>query len=333
MDVAYLVQARNSVKVVILVAQTLMRRPLLHFLVLGGLLLFGDRWLAPWLETPQTITVTPSTVESLRASWAAVMKRPPSPQELDASLQHWVDDEILLREALRLQLEQTDNVARNRLLMNLRFVDPETRLDDEALLREARTLGMTTRDHVVRRRLIDLMEQRLASGVQISDTQTRDYVAQHADRYAQPPRYDVRQLYFNRDLRHQRTRQDALACHQRLLANAEADCTADPFLLGDRLKGQTKDTLARSLGLATADDILQMKPHQWSAPVESLYGWHLFRIESVESAGAPDYEQVRRRATYALLADREKQVVAEALLTLRKRYVVALPDVAEIRSP
>lgn len=306
--------------------RTLQRQSLLHFLLLGGALFIASRALAPWFEAPVPIEVTAADIERLRNEWAANMQRMPTEPELQASLQHWLDEEILLREALRLRLDQTDTVARQRLLMNLRFVYPETPQDDEALLREARAMGMSMRDHVVRRRLIDLMGQRIASGVQIGETEIRDYVAQHPDRYATATRFELRQYFFSRDLRHKDAHIDALNCQQQLRARTDASCSADAFLLGSRLTGQTAESVTRMLGKQAAESVVHLQPHLWSAPIESIYGWHLLRIESVEPASEMEYAQVRRRASYALLAEKEKQTVSAALHELRKRYVIRLPD-------
>lgn len=304
----------------------LARQPLFHFLLLGALLLGASRVLAPWIEPAEAITVTAADVERVQRSWVNQMQQQPTPTELSAALRRWLDEEILLREALRLNLDRTDSVTRRRLLMNLRFADPDTQQDDETLLREARAMGMSTRDMVARSRLIELMSQRIASGVNLSDAEVRAYVAKHPDRYAAEARYDVRQFFFSRDQRHDAAHEDAERCARQLKMRTESSCTADAFLLGAHFLGQTPEDLVRAFGQPVSDSIMRLPPQHWSEPIESLYGWHLFRVESAQSAVIQDYAQVRQRAAYALLAERENQAVDKALEKLRNRYTVRLPE-------
>lgn len=301
---------------------SLLRQPLLHFLLLGALLLGVNHVLSPI----EPITVTNADIERLRQEWVNQTQRPPTSPEFSAVLRRWLNEEILLREALRLNLDRVDSVTRQRLLMNLRFADPDTQLDDETLLREARALGMTTRDMVARQRLIDLMSQHLSSGVTLSDAEVRDYVSKHPDRYSAEARYSLRQFFFSRDLRHDAAHTDAQRCAQRLRTQPEGNCAADAFLLGSHLRGQSPEDLARAFGKPVSDGIASLAPQRWSAPIESAYGWHLFRVESLQPAADQDYAQVRQRAAYALLAERETQTVDKAVEKLRSRYEVRLPE-------
>jgi hypothetical protein len=300
-----------------------LRHPLLHFLLLGGLLFGVKQWL-PAAPVPgaQVIHVSAADLQRLRDDWWRDTARAPDAAELQASLQRHVDEALLLREALSLGLDRSDPVARERLVKNMRFAFPESTAGDGELLDEARTLGMPARDLVVRRRLVQVMEMRIVSQANIGEAELRDYVAQHPERYSQPPRYAFRHVFFSVDREPGAVARAARGRLEKLRTQAGAEMAGDPFLLGNRFPPRSETDIARQFGTDFARALAQIPPGQWAGPLRSPYGLHLVRVEQVEAAAPPDFEQVRQRAAYALLAEREKEVLREELVRLRQRYRV-----------
>lgn len=296
-----------------------LRSPLLHFLLLGGLL-FAAQKLLP--QSPGAITLSPAEIERLRQDWQRESGRAPTGPELVAALQSRVDEEILLREALRLKLDERDGVARRRLLQNMRFAFPDTQADEARLLHEAQRLGMNTRDRVVRQRLTELMRQRLEGAPALSDADIAGYVARHAARYGAPARTGFRQIFFSRDRRGAgRAAQVALA---QLRSGRETGIAGDPFLLGERFAPASETEIAQRFGGSFAQALAQAPEAQWVGPLESPFGLHLVRIESRRAPLPPDLAAVRPQAAYAALAERESAVLRAALVQLRQRYRVQL---------
>jgi hypothetical protein len=295
----------------------LLRKPWLHLLLLGSLLFVIDRG----LELDEAVTpVTPIPIsdalrQRLAEDWMRETGRAPDAAELAASVRRHIDDEILLREALRQDLHRRDPVVRQHLLANMRFVAPDSRLSDEVLLRQAYALGMHQQDLIARRRLVLRMRQQIAGEVHVDEAALRAYVDRHPERYGHPQRYRLRQVFIAADDR------DAA---ERLLSRLRAgevdpDTAGDVFLLGRDLPAATREELALRFGAAfarTAADAAE----DWAGPVRSAYGWHLLRVEQVLPARPPDYATVRSRAAYAWLAEREIQVLEDALAALRPRY-------------
>ena len=98
----------------------ILREPILHFLLTGAVI-FAVFFA---LEEPVSesdaadIVVTPQLVERLAAQFDASWRRSPSVVELDALIDSYVHEEILVREALALSLDQGDTVIRQRLRQN-----------------------------------------------------------------------------------------------------------------------------------------------------------------------------------------------------------------------
>jgi len=304
--------------------RALIRQPLAHFLLLGVLLQLAQDWI-PAPSDP--IRVSTADIERLREDWRRDTGRAPDAAQLEASTRRWLEDEALLREALRLGLDQRDAVAQRRLLMNLRFAYPESSLDDAALLREAEALEMGHSDLVARRRLIQAMEQRLLAESAPSEQELRDYIAAHPQRYATPPRYSFEQVFLDA------SRKPEAARHELASLRAGTVPAGDAFLLGAQFRGLTEAEIARQLGRSLAAAVAAAQTGEWIGPVASPYGTHLLRLQSREQGAAPDFAAVRRQATYALQAEREARQLALARAKLLQRYrVEAEPGVTLVSS-
>lgn len=307
--------------------RSLLRQPLLHFVLLGGLLYAGvQRWEA---AQPGRIAIDVATVESLRAQWRRDTGRWPEAAELQASLQRQIDEELLLQEALRLGLDGKDAVARRQLLANLRFAlgreEAATTADeDAALLAEARRLELPARDLVVRRRLVQLMEDRLLAAQLPREAELQAYVAARPARYARAARYRFEQRYFSADRRSPTALATAVQAAQAQLAADPAAPVGEAFLFDDPAGSLSQDEIARRYGPEMADAVARAAPGTWTGPVASPYGQHLLRVTTVEPAQAADYAQVRTQAAYAWLAEHAPQRLRAALAPLRARYRVEL---------
>ena len=104
-------------------------RRLLHALVTDrfvwfltiGLLLFGlDRW-RQQVDDYHIIVDLP-LLEKLAAQWQGQTRRLPDANELDALVEGYVREEILVREARRLNLDQDDVIIRRRLAQKYEFL-------------------------------------------------------------------------------------------------------------------------------------------------------------------------------------------------------------------
>jgi hypothetical protein len=114
-----------------------LREPLLHFVLLGGVLFAIDHVLSERTGDPHTIVVGPEVDEEARTLFKASRGREPDAKELAALHQVWLDNEVLYREGLALQLDRGDRAIRERVIFKaLSVVDANTKLppyDDQTL--------------------------------------------------------------------------------------------------------------------------------------------------------------------------------------------------------
>jgi hypothetical protein len=90
--------------------------PLLHFVLLGGLLFAFDQFLVTRAGDPRTIVVSADVNKELIDIFAGSRSRAPNPEELKALQQIWLDNEVLYREGLANGLDRGDPMLRDRII-------------------------------------------------------------------------------------------------------------------------------------------------------------------------------------------------------------------------
>ena len=116
-----------------------LREPLLHFVVLGGLLFAVDHALISRSDDPHTIVVSAEVDKEARQLFKASRGHEPNPEELTALRKVWLDNEVLYREGLALQVDKGDTAIRERVIFKaLSVVDANTKLPavDDKILRK-----------------------------------------------------------------------------------------------------------------------------------------------------------------------------------------------------
>jgi hypothetical protein len=114
------------------------REPLLHFILLGGLLFAVDHVLASREDDPRHIVVGSEVDSEAVEAFEQARGREPDEKELRALHQLWLDNEVLYREGLAMGLDKGDDAIRERVIFKaLSVVDANVRLPlmDDAQLR------------------------------------------------------------------------------------------------------------------------------------------------------------------------------------------------------
>jgi hypothetical protein len=276
----------------------LLREPLLHFLVLGGLLflLFGLTR-APDQTRPRQIHVTAAQVEQLAAQFSRTWMRPPTEEELAGLIEQHIRSEVFYREALAMGLDQDDPYVRNRLGQKLEFL-----LDD------------------------------LSAEAEPSNERLAQYLLDHPERYRLPARISFRQVYLNPD-RHSRLEADAADLLARLRAGAEPTTLGDVSLLGQAFDDLTRPEVARQFGDAFAESLLELEPRQWLGPIPSGLGAHLVRVDSRQPARLPTLAEVRPQVLRDWQDQQRREQKEQAYARLRQRYEITVEPVDAAQTP
>ncbi len=132
-----------------------LREPLLHFVVIGAVLFGADHLVSSHAGDPRLIVVGSEADAEARKVFQAQRGRPPNADELRALRKVWLDNEVLYREGLALQVDKGDTTIRDRVIFK----------------------ALSVIDASVQRPPID-------------DPQLRQWFEAHRVRYDEPARFD-----------------------------------------------------------------------------------------------------------------------------------------------
>jgi peptidyl-prolyl cis-trans isomerase C len=264
-----------------------LREPLLHFAVLGAATFGVWRAAEDPADAAAVIVVDRTTQERLGAELEAKLGRAPTEQELAAAIERWVDAELLYREGLALGLDRDDPLVRQRVIQKMEFVGDNLELPaepDEATLRA--------------------------------------FMAEHAARYAGPPRYDFVLVTLPRpadeplaDARAQQVlEQLQTGADPKAVATAEAGRVAS----GRRFSAaNVTGTYGPEIGAA----LPELSPGQWGL-VTLERGHVLVRLDAVHPGETPAFETMQNRVQLDWQKAQRGAALRRRLVELRHKYAV-----------
>lgn len=267
--------------------------PLVHFSLLALLIFAAYALLAPKGAQPDdtAIVVSAPKIGQIAAIFERTWQRPPTPDELKAMIDDYIDEEILVREAQALGLEEDDTVIRRRLRQKMEF------------LGEAEVTALAP-----------------------SDADLQAFLDTHPEMFAVEPRIGFEQVFLNPERRGAAIFPDAEA----LMATLKADPAVDPATTGDAsllppvTEPMSITAIGRIFGPDFAAAVEQAAPGVWTGPIESAYGVHLIRVRQGEAGRLPPLDEVREVVLREWTNARSKELAADRMAALRERYQITI---------
>jgi len=275
--------------------QRLSRAPLLQFVALGALIFAVDHLVQGERTASQRqIVVDGQLRHRLQLINQTQSGFTPGPQQLERLVEDYIDDEVMYREALRLGLDQDDEIIRRRLIQKMQF-----------------------------------LQRDLATAPKPGENELRTYYSAHPELLTTPMSVTFEQLYFSADhggwKRAERRARHALDQVQQLPVTSAAPLD-DPYPLQIASEELTRIDAGRIFGDTPIVDALFSTPEgQWSAPVRSAYGWHLIKVGHRRLSDVAPFSQVRVQVESAFLQERTQLVQRRGLAALRARYDIVRP--------
>ncbi len=97
-------------------AASWLREPLLHFALIGGVLFGADHLLNGGGDGARTVVVDAAVDREAQKVFKDARGREPNADELYALRRAWLDNEVLYREGLALQMDQGDKAIKDRVI-------------------------------------------------------------------------------------------------------------------------------------------------------------------------------------------------------------------------
>jgi len=269
-------------------ARRLVREPLVHFLLLGGLLFgayysFND---APQSSDSKQIVLDEAQVASLAATFQRTWLRPPTQEELVGLVEDRIKEEILYREALALGLDQDDLVIRRRL-----------------------------------RQKMDFLNSDLTEPEPPTEAELQAYLVANMDRFRTTEQLSFTQVYLKEE-----NRKRATALLQQLAGHPpsalDLEKLGDASLLPGAMQQADVHELERVFGNGFANALSAAPPGRWSGPHASPYGLHLVYVSERLPGREPPLGEVRAAVEREWLAERQREANARFYQALRERYSV-----------
>lgn len=283
-------------------ARRLLREPLLHFFLMGAALFGLYRVGAARSADGGRIVVSAGKLHSLSETFRLTWQRPPTDAELRGLVMDHVREEVLVREATRLGLDQDDPVVRRRL---------RTRMD--ILLDDTAAIAPPT------------------------EVQLRAYLAAHPEAFRQDTRSSFVQVYLNPDRRGAQLDGDILrlkAALERITPGMDPVRLGDSSMLDARFETASDRDIARVFGDAFARELATAAPNRWSGPIRSSYGVHFVRITERVPGRPVRLDEVREAVQREWLSKetaRAREAAYQELL--RKVDVTVEPAPVETPAP
>jgi peptidyl-prolyl cis-trans isomerase C len=245
----------------------LSKDPLVHFLVIGGLLFAGLSWLGHSPESLEQIVISADDIAELKRTGELLQGRPLTEAELGRLVEDAVRQEVYYRRALALELDVDDDEVKRRLVEKMQYLSENT-ADPEP------------------------PEADLAA-----------YFEANPEQFRIPPRATFDQLFFSPRMRGDAVQEDADAALSALREGADPEAFGDSTPLDSQFERADPDRIRVLFGDELTDAIFSEAIGNWIGPFESDFGWHIVRILERTAARDPEFAEVEEtvRAAYAAL--------------------------------
>lgn len=269
-----------------------MKEPLLHFVLLGVAIFVAYSQInSDANDDEYLIVINDSKINHIKSLWELQWKREPTFEEMKGLLERYTRQEIMYQEALKLNLDEDDEIIKRRLSQKMEFMAND---------------------------LTKIM-------MPASDENLRNYYESNKEKYKTPASYSLTQITFN-----QSNHSDPKGYAETILLQAEINSEAaltqkgDPVLLPPQLNSASKAEITKAFGNAFYNALEKQPLNTWVGPISSGLGEHLVFISEKESAFYPDFETVRNEVKRDYEFEMESDAKGSMYREMKKKYEVVM---------
>lgn len=265
--------------------RSLLREPLVHFLLVGGALFAFDGAVAGGSTESRRLVVGSDVRASLAADWEQSEKRAPTEEELQTLVTRWIDDEILYREGLARGLDRDDPRVRERVASKM-----------ARILEQSVTVPEPT------------------------EAEITAFFEERRDRFSTEALVDFTQVFVEgRDDAALARANELLAA---LKAGADPAKMGDTFQGGRRYRRRKLADLASAFGDEFVEGLGDQPEQTWERRASKL-GFHLVRVDKKTAGEDATLESARLDVVKAWKDARRAEGVARAMAALRSEWSIS----------
>lgn len=266
--------------------------PFVHFVILGGLLFAGHSvWQRHVKKLDRTIFVSPAEIERQTQIFATENRRQPTDEDIEALLFAHVEEQVLMREAKRLGLDEDDTIIRRRLAQKMRFM-----IDDIG------APAVPPREDL------------------------RAWFEANTDKFMRPETRSFEHIYLS-----PKGRADTVvATATDLLADGieqNWEAQGDAFMTGRRFTNLAAPAVQRDFGTRFSESLFALPDSRdWQGPVNSAFGVHLVRLTDVTAQKLPAFDDILPEVEAVWSEQAKRSENTEALKRLILKYRVEVQE-------
>jgi peptidyl-prolyl cis-trans isomerase C len=263
------------------------RQPLLHFLLMGGVIFTLHATIANPDQQTQNIVVSPAQIQRMSELWSKTWGRQPGDSELQGLIQEHIKEEVYYREALKLGLDNNDIVIRRRLRQKMEFiVTPESLFESP------------------------------------SEQQLQDYLDSHAEQFSRSATFSYEQIYFGSEQTVELTQ--ALQQLRRGAEPSEVRQLGQQISLPSGQNDVADWQISKIFGSQFYAALNGLASGQWDGPIKSGFGLHLVKITHKQQPAAPTLNEVRKDVSGRWADQQRKLTQQQALSAMLENYTVQI---------
>jgi len=235
-------------------------------------------------QDSKDIYISDQELTSLLSAWKSQVGRPPNDEEIVNIINNFVQEEILYREALLLNLDEEDRIIKRRLAQKITFLKQETVPDDP------------------------------------SQEELEKFFDQNKSSYYVPATYSFSHHYFSKE---SSAKERATKAFNNYQTNG-VELKGDPFFLGKNFYQNSANEIKKNFGELFFSTIKNLPVNEWSGPHESAFGYHIVLLKEVKTGFSPPLEKVQIKVQQDYLSEAQDKAIAQYINEIRSQYRVII---------
>ena len=282
------------------------RQPVIQFMGLGLLMFLVNTYIlqadSADAEDEFKVSLTAGEVKSMEEVWLSKWQRAPTELEMEGMINQRVEEAILFREAVKIGLDQNDDIIRQRLAQKLEFLSGDLVKPDSATAREV-----------------------------------QDYFELNVKNYTTPENITLTQLFVNPNSYGAALTEEVAArlakLHGMDPSSPGVGNYGDQFTLQTYFPDRPQLELAKLFGSEFASGVFELATDEWIGPVNSQYGVHLVYVSHKNPAVVPEFETVKELVIEDLQREKQIELNDQYIAGILSRYEVIVEDRAGEEMP
>ena len=238
-----------------------------------------------------------------------------------------IEDKLVLSRAKELSIKVTESEINERL----DYIKKGFSSEDD-FYKTLETQGVTVanlkdryRDQIMMKKLVDY---EVRSKISVLPSETSDYYEKHKNQFKENDKYRVKNILIKAkdDVNFELAKVEIESVYGKLKEGGSFDDLARQYSQGPNAeKGGDMGYIEQGQMLEELDKaIFKLKSGEFSEPVKSNIGYHIFKVEDIKYGQQTNLEEAQKDIQMVIFQDKFKAQVAEWLAGLKKKAYISI---------